>query len=140
MRRTLAAAAVGGLALGLFSANPAAALGPGVSATAACTTELPYETDVLGHGFAPDATIWAVARFSGPSSNFAGQISFPSDENGNLDLNLFGRFNGRGPHEVGMLFFNDRDGTNSYTQGDDEIANLLLTIDKPCAGAVAQPK
>ena len=44
------------------------------------------------------------------------------------------------PHRIGGSFYHDRDGNGRYSNGDDFIAHLIMSIDQPCTGAEASPK
>lgn len=49
-------------------------------------------------------------------------------------------FNVAEPYQVGTFYFRDVNNNDRYDQGDQALANLVLTIDQPCTGGVAQPK
>jgi hypothetical protein len=142
VRGALAGAAVGGLMMGMVPASPAAATGPRAFVTPNCTPESPYSTNGHVEGFPPNDTFYEVVVFyrSTGNSAFDGVGPFTTDANGVGVGDGGDPFPEPGPLKIGVLFFHDRDGGRTYTHGDDVIANLIVNIDQPCTGAVAQPK
>ena len=138
LRGVLAGVAMGGLALGVLPANPAAAAGPTGTGPSSCTPQAPYAVDALLTGFPPNETIKVIIVFylhSGSTFDLTWEMSTDSKGEGFLP-----DFNDTGPYRVGTLFFRDRNNDGKYDKNDDFIVNLLFTVDQPCTDAVVQPK
>lgn len=138
LRGALAGAAIGGLILATLPASPAAATGPSLIADASCTTGKPYGGAIRTEGFAPNDAVSIIVVIYRSSGNEGFPFSMVTDGNGAATLAT--NEAEPNPFRIGTLFFHDLNHDGHYNQGDELIANLLLTIDQPCTGAVAQPK
>ncbi|MDQ6696586.1 MAG: hypothetical protein M3Z46_03910 [Actinomycetota bacterium] len=137
-RLAYAGAAIGGLLLAVMPMTSAAAAGPRFYATSACETVNPYAVHVFLDGFPPNDTFIArIALYQDGKFQFAVDESETTDENG---AGAPGLFQLSKPSRLGILFFHDRDHSNTYSTGDDVITDQILTLDQPCSGGVAQPK
>lgn len=140
-RCAAAGAAVAGLLLAIVPMSAAAAAGPRFFATSACSSpdEGSYRINAFIDGFGPNDAIFTRIALYFPKNKFQFYMDFgySTDANGAAAI---GPFEFPGPSRLGILFFHDRDDSNSYTAGDDVIADQILTIDQPCTGGVAQPK
>ena len=130
--------AVGGLMLGLVPASPVAATGPAEYFQSICTPEAPYA--VLGRigGFPPDNLISILFVVTRPAGSATSYSAVTTDAAGAGFLGLADRE--RDPFRIGALYFHDRDSSRTYTRGDDVVANLVATVDRPCTSVVGHPK
>jgi hypothetical protein len=142
--RGLASATAGGLVLGLTPSGAGAAT-PRYYATSACTTDRPYEVVLNIADFPPNDSFRMILGMYSDDEQFVTDfpVTFHTDAGGEdpQSAGIAGvTFYGDRPHRIGGLFYRDANGDSHWNEGEDVVANLIISIDRPCTGAEGSPK
>ncbi len=142
LRGGLTAAAVGALSLGTSAGGAAAQTAtPRWYATPACTETRQYEVDLHIADFPPNEDFRLLFSFTTDDDQVT--VDFPPDirTNASGDADQAGiTLEGDEPHRIGGRWYRDSDGNNRWNEGEDVIADLVMSIDRRCTGAEAVPK
>jgi hypothetical protein len=141
--RGLTGAAVAAMSLGIAGGGAGAQTAtPRFYGTPACTTDLPYEVDLHIADFPPNGVFRMIIGYYWEGDEFVANFPGPdirTDANGDADeagIDLIGDQ----PHRIGGFFYRDTNENNRWNEGEEVIADLIMSIDQPCTGAEASPK
>jgi hypothetical protein len=140
--RGLTGAAVAAMSLGIAGGGAGAQTAtPRFYGTPACTAYQPYQVDLHIADFPPNSTFRMIIGYYWEGDEFV--TNFPPDlrtdasghaDEAGIDLS------GDRPHRIGGFFYRDANENNRWNEGEEVIADLIMSIDEPCTGAEASPK